>query len=403
MTTFLEQNKNMTLEKEKDGIFFSDKAFNNEDNYIFVLDTNALLKIFQLDVESVKIFEENLKTKKYYGTRQIEKEFLRNKDYISQYWMIDLAHKVMDDFNSNIMNQYEEFIRNYSHIFSTDETISKRIKRFSSTIANLSKAIEKTQNNYNENKGKEIINADIALLSKRIDFSTSLDSELTKKLEDEYIKQVEQYKKFQSEKIDFKNDFREYVFPGMGEKKTINPEGDYIIFHELMKLSIEKNKNIIFLTNDLKKNDWIDSKTGREYTHYKTIFYCSTGHSIKIQSFDKHLESIGIKIEKLLQSMDEYYDDEFIGSFLTKYNQLEKAARIWGVKNNIDTPILQIIIRNAHEVHLISEEEFSLYIKIRSIRNVIVHGLSYKIKDFSDDDKNNILYNIDLLISTFQK
>ena len=194
MTTFLEQNKKMTLKNEKDGIFYSDNAFEKEDNYIFVLDTNALLKIFQLDVESVRILEDNLKTKKYFGTRQIEKEFLRNKDSVSQYWMIDLAHKVMNDFNSNIMNQYEEFIRHYSHIFSTDETISKRIKRFSSTITNLSKAIEKTQNNYNENKGKEIIKTDIAILSKRIDFSTSLDDEFIKKLEEEYLKQIEHYK-----------------------------------------------------------------------------------------------------------------------------------------------------------------------------------------------------------------
>ncbi len=64
MNTFQEQNNQLTLLDEKNALFFSDNAFNDENDYIYVLDTNALLKIFQLDIESIKIFEKKLSTKK---------------------------------------------------------------------------------------------------------------------------------------------------------------------------------------------------------------------------------------------------------------------------------------------------------------------------------------------------
>lgn len=257
MNTFQEQNNQLTLLDEKNALFFSDNAFNDENDYIYVLDTNALLKIFQLDIESIKIFEKKLSTKKFFGTRQIEIEFLRNKDFVSQYYMIDLPHEMMNDFNTNISTRYEEFIRAYSHIFSTDEVIAKKIKRFSTSLKNLAKEIEKNQNSYNENNGKAIIKNDLDIISTNIDFSTSLETDFYKKLEDEYKKQVDHYRLLLNEKRDFGNEYRNYVFPGMGEKKKSNPEGDYYIFHEMMELAIEKNKNIIFLTNDLEKNDWI--------------------------------------------------------------------------------------------------------------------------------------------------
>ena len=299
MNTFLEQNNKLTLLDEKNALFFSDNAFNDENDYIYVIDTNALLKIFQLDIESIKIFEKKLSTKKFFGTRQIEIEFLRNKDYVSQYYMIDLPHEMMNDFNTNITTRYEEFIRAYSHIFSTDEVLTKKIKRFSTSLKNLSKEIEKNQNNYNENNSKDIIKNDLDIISANIDFSTSLKTDFYKKLEDEYKKQVEHYRLLLNEKCDFRNEYRNYVFPGMGEKKKSNPEGDYYIFHEVMELAIEKNKNIIFLTNDLEKNDWIESKTRREYNHYKSIFYNITKHAIKIENFNSFLDSLGIKSEKL--------------------------------------------------------------------------------------------------------
>lgn len=403
MNTFQEQNNQLTLLDEKNALFFSDNAFNDENDYIYVLDTNALLKIFQLDIESIKIFEKKLSTKKFFGTRQIEIEFLRNKDFVSQYYMIDLPHEMMNDFNTNISTRYEEFIRAYSHIFSTDEVIAKKIKRFSTSLKNLAKEIEKNQNSYNENNGKAIIKNDLDIISTNIDFSTSLETDFYKKLEDEYKKQVDHYRILLNEKCDFGNEYRNYVFPGMGEKKKSNPEGDYYIFHEMMELAIEKNKNIKFLTNDLEKNDWIESKTRREYNHYKSIFYNITKHAIKIENFDSFLDSLGIKSEKLLESLDDIYEDEFISTFLTKYSLLERNARIWARNQEFDyPPILQVIIRKAKELNLISEEMFESYVHIRSMRNELIHSASYKYRKYSEDEKNILLYHLDKLINIFQ-
>ncbi len=316
--------------------------------------------------------------------------------------MIDLPHEMMNDFNTNISTRYEEFIRAYSHIFSTDEVIAKKIKRFSTSLKNLAKEIEKNQNSYNENNGKAIIKNDLDIISTNIDFSTSLETDFYKKLEDEYKKQVDHYRILLNEKRDFGNEYRNYVFPGMGEKKKSNPEGDYYIFHEMMELAIEKNKNIIFLTNDLEKNDWIESKTRREYNHYKSIFYNITKHAIKIENFDSFLDSLGIKSEKLLESLDDIYEDEFISTFLTKYSLLERNARIWARNQGFDyPPILQVIIRKAKELNLISEEMFESYVHIRSIRNELIHSVSYKYRKYSEDEKNILLYHLDKLINIF--
>lgn len=403
MKTFLEQNKELTLKNEKEALFFSDNAFSKEEDYIYVLDTNALLKIFQLDLESTKILESEFKSNKYFGTRQIEIEFLGNKDYISQYYMIDQAHKMINDFNSNIVTRYEEFIRTYSHIFSTEESITKKIKRFSTSLKNLSKDIEKNQNNYKENTGKEIIKSDLEIISTNIDFTTSLEPDFYFNLENEYKKLVEHHKILLSEKKDFENEYRNYVFPGMGEKKKINPEGDYYIFHEMMKLAIEKNKNIIFLTNDLEKSDWIDSKTGREYNHYKSIFYNISKHAIKIANFTQYLDSKGIKSERLLETADDFYEDEFVSIFLTKYTILERTIRIWARNKDLDfAPITQLLIRRAKEDDYISEEIFNSYSKIRVIRNEIIHGLPLKFKNLTEDEKNDILFQLDKLIDYFE-
>lgn len=404
METFLEQNNKLTLKNEKEALFFSDNAFSKEEDYIYVLDTNALLKIFELDLESTKILENEFKSNRYFGTRQIEIEFLRNKDYVSQYYMIDQAHKMIDEFNSNIVTRYEEFIRTYSYIFSTDEIITKKIKRFSTSLKNLSKDIEKNQNNYKENTGKEIIKSDLDIISTNIDFTTSLEPDFYLKLESEYRKQVEHHKLLLSEKREFDKEYRNYVFPGMGEKKKSNPEGDYYIFHEMMKLAIEKNKNIIFLTNDLEKSDWIDSKAKREYNHYKSIFYNISKHAIKIISFTQYLDSKGIKSERLLETtIDDFYEDEFVSIFLTKYAILERTIRIWARSKDLDfAPITQLLIRRARESDYISEETFNSYTKIRILRNEIIHGLPIKLKNLTEDEKNDVLFQLDKLIDYFR-
>ena len=403
METFLEQNNKLTLKNEKEALFFYDNAFSKEEDYIYVLDTNALLKIFELDLESTKILEKEFQSNRYFGTRQIEIEFLRNKDYVSQYYMIDQAHKMIDQFNSNIVAGYEDFIRTYSHIFSTDETITKKIKRFSTSLKNLSKDIEKSQNNYKENTGKEIIKSDLDIISTNIDFTTSLEPDLYLKLQNEYKKQVEHHNILLSEKKEFEKEYRNYVFPGMGEKKKSNPEGDYYIFHEMVKLAIEKKKNIIFLTNDLEKSDWIDSKAKREYNHYKSIFYNISKHAIKIINFTQYLDSKGIKSERLLETNDDFYEDEFVSIFLTKYAILERTIKIWARSKDLDfAPIAPLLIRRAREADYISEEIFNSYSKIRQMRNNIIHGLSIKFKSFTEDEKDDVLFQLDKLIDYFQ-
>lgn len=49
------------------------------------------------------------------------------------------------------------------------------------------------------------------------------------------------------------------VFPGAGDiiQKPDDPYGDYLIYHEILKLMIVNNTNVIFLTFDNTKGDWM--------------------------------------------------------------------------------------------------------------------------------------------------
>ena len=104
-----------------------------------------------------------------------------------------------------------------------------------------------------------------------------------------------------------------------------------------------------------------------------------------------------------MESLDDIYEDEFISTFLTKYSLLERNARIWARNQEFDyPPILQVIIRKAKELNLISEEMFESYVHIRSMRNELIHSVSYKYRKYSEDEKNILLYHLDKLINNFQ-
>jgi len=405
MISFNEQNRKLTLSQEHDALDFTVNAFDKPDDYIYVLDTNALIQIFQLDSDSFQILEKQFNSKRYFGTRQIEIEFLRNKDYTSNYFLIDLTKKMTSDFEIHVSSKLREFIKNYTHILSTENVIAKKIKRYATSTKTIQSELQKTETQFTAVKAKTIISKTIRLITDNIDFSTQLDIEDYPVLEKEYSELVARNIRLYGDKKEFNKEYRAYVFPGMGEKKAINPEGDYYIFHELIQLASKNKKNICFLTNDTSKADWIDTKTGRNYEHYQSIFYALSKQALKVENFNAFLNTdLGIKTEKLLE-IDEFdYDDGFIGQYLMRWSQFERYIREWSIKQGYSAQVnIKKMLYHAHGTEKLSKELFEKFLPLNEMRNNLVHGYYYKYQSLPEIEKESILDQLEDFITIFMR
>ncbi|WP_289743081.1 PIN-like domain-containing protein [Muribaculum intestinale] len=75
------------------------------------------------------------------------------------------------------------------------------------------------------------------------------------------------------------------TFPGCGDRKKIAdgepPYGDFIIYHEMLKFIKETPQDILFITRDITKSDWVRTDK-RPFVHYLIDIYSHTERMIYI-------------------------------------------------------------------------------------------------------------------------
>lgn len=106
-----------------------------------------------------------------------------------------------------------------------------------------------------------------------------------------YIKQKydECLKIFNEKKTDTIGRYK-YAFPGCGDRKKEEDKGkckesDLIIYHEILRYMKDEDKNVVFLTLDLTKGDWVPSNSlNNVFLHYIENEYVMSGHVIYIKS-----------------------------------------------------------------------------------------------------------------------
>ena len=78
-----------------------------------------------------------------------------------------------------------------------------------------------------------------------------------------------------------KSDLQMYTFPGLGdldkEKVHKQREGDFIHYHEMLKQISSLNRNVVYLTSDVKKGDTA-TDTMEPFDHYICNCFSLTGH-----------------------------------------------------------------------------------------------------------------------------
>lgn len=112
--------------------------------------------------------------------------------------------------------------------------------------------------------------------------------------EDEYSFLNGLYKKRYSAFIESKQQHN-HRFPGCGEKnKNENTEGDFIIYHEMIKFMKENQTSCIFLTNDITKKDWLQENK-RPFVHYIENTYLLTQQVMLISHVEFSLGKINFE------------------------------------------------------------------------------------------------------------
>ncbi len=239
---------------------------------IIPLDTNFLLSYYQYSITDrttlKEFYEKN--TKKIYITNWVEKEF------VSQFYgKIKGLKNQFENFNKEVNNNFNAILDNITkiekHHYLNSEYLEKseEIKKINEDIK---LQIEKKKSIIDNIEYKEY---------------EGIDNDKFLKL----IKNIAKSEETTKEELDFiYNQYIEitksgWVIPGAKKKdqqKGKFPHGDFIIFYELLKLSKQKEKDIIFITNDMSGNDWLDEKNNIYTTYLFNAYKLTNGHLIYI-------------------------------------------------------------------------------------------------------------------------
>lgn len=376
---------------------FNDALEMNNSIPIF-LDTNILLRFYSISFKQRELlkmfFTENFR--RLYLSGQVQKEFIKNREDVIQKYFQSALESMSDSLKSDIIdrtikykNDHKEVLKDFDYI---DKAIDKQIKAFEKVSSDLKKDIDKfrienKQLNFSDNflELVDTFNQDYKLEDDEIDVLKTEFSNLTKNLD------VQKLKNDIAKKVNF-------AIPGLADiiEKPENPFGDYFIYHEMIKCALDKKSDIIFLTYDTTKGDWM--KPNREaHIHYILKTFEITGQTIFIldaeRFFEKHLKT---NFESLIEdtinhSIDNPLEQDIILECVILERIVRTIAEFVCIERSELKPI-GMLLRKLVEMNIIEEDKFQQIRDVMMVRNQIIH----RSKDFLKRRYSN-----DSLIRTF--
>lgn len=380
---------------------------------IIVLDTNAMLNFYRYSEKTRGKYKEILSVVKdrLFITHNICSEFYRNRHNLiknrSQFkndvnaFLIDNQTKLANIIeNSSSGSKYDTALAILKHEERLQNKLISIIKKSSDKIKKeLDEFVEKISLDYI--KGKDPILADVVEL-----FTDKISEEIGEKEMEEILKEGE-------------SRYKNNIPPGFKDNAKESPEkfGDFIIWKEMQKLSIDKNKNILFVSDD-RKEDWALKISGMDLGPRKDLikeFNKITNHlffSITTKEFITLIsENFKIKnIESLENETDLIQEIEFDNLKIQskKLSKLLKKQSIdWSTLdsskelidnnfNNIGQESIfnyqdQKIIKNSNQNHKSSivRNYFENYLRKNNLnRNSVIITSEVK-RDFIRTIKNN--------------
>ena len=179
-----------------------------------------------------------------------------------------------------------------------------------------------------------------------------------------------------------------FAFPGCGDRHKIkdgeDPCGDFLIYHEMMKFMKSQGKDIIFLTEDVVKSDWIKGDK-MPFSHYIANIFSCTGHMMYIIPYK---DFIPMSFSELVNLRD---SEESIDEILvTKISEQDKKS---DEQESIDA-----VTVNPEETVKDSKEEKLISSKLDITKEIVLIELEATLKwakTYGNGyiSKNYLIYN----------
>lgn len=302
---------NIALQLYTTGIKKRDEWVDEGNKMPIFLDTCVLLNLYDISeterVEFIKFIEKN--KDRIYISSQVQREYIRNrlshikgfKDRVTK-MKTDLINKI-----SKISNTYINEKDGITNLINQN-LIKYGMPQVASKLKELEEFLNKpVYNSELQDKFKQCIDfitlhveEECEKCWRDADFEYNdpiqtaiAEAHILSSLSEEektYI--INLYKNLRIPYDELKSKNKEYetiVFPGAGDKtKPVDDPieesiawGDLYIYHEMLRFMIEKNTDVVFMTCDVAKKDWI-KQDHRAYVHYIVNGYEMTGHLMYI-------------------------------------------------------------------------------------------------------------------------
>lgn len=293
---------------------------------IFV-DANVLLNVYFSPVplrQHLARFLNNNK-ERIYITSQVEKEFMRHRlQFIDKYknqltiaakklresckrFEIDFKAIFCELKNASVNPNFIDCLPQTNVLLAEVEELSNNNQLFNENYQQLLEKIQSTKNKFEEEYHELYNKVDIEykdpilkaiselnilkpLSSKEYDFTKTLYEQLSERYGAD------------------KDKYAPYLrFPGSGEKKDLEikkePWGDLVIYHQILVFMAESHKDVIFLTNDNSKLDWM-KKEGEPYSYYIADAYKNTKQTLFVISVNDFLPKDYASVDETLIDED---------------------------------------------------------------------------------------------------
>lgn len=272
------------------------------------LDTNILINLYTISQSQRKQLLKFLKKNqnRIYLTEQVSKEYLKHR--LSKAQGIRDAYKCLSNQYKDVLESTLKNLRNALKNFETFSSKSIIIDDLPDTSAALQTFCDKIRSVFTltEDLENELQNDSTAIIDSfdretgniisglqyeyvdpildiiaNLNVLPSLEPEELSYLKESYDTLLDEFNSVKDDKA--KKDAA--TFPGCGDRKKNSneqsPYGDFIIYHEMLKFIKEQQEDVLFITRDITKSDWIRLDK-RPFVHYIIDMYGHTQHLIFI-------------------------------------------------------------------------------------------------------------------------
>jgi hypothetical protein len=332
------------------------------------LDTNILLRYYSISFAAREKLFGFVKSNavRIFLSSQVQSEFIRNREDVIQRFFEQVTNKIPKDFNADVVNKMNAFLEQHKTVLKDYPFVEAGFKKHKEELEKLLIKLNETIK-LKKKEHNDLITQDhfLDLLS-----TCNLYEELTKDEQDQVKKDFDILSKgISSENIDSVLNKPDTAFPGLGDikNKPDDPYGDYIIFHEMMRFMLYNKTDVIFLTFDNSKGDWMH-KSKFPYLHYVQNMYVNTGQILYIIDAEKSLgELLNVNIESLVAN---------------KEDELYESITIESLQKLIDTcNVFAGIKKGICNLHVVEELTLNGYKTIKEVENDIWRS-SLAVKEY---------------------